>query len=95
MEEVVKSTVDKMLVKHDKLVHSEGVKVCSHTQRVKDEWVQHTVMIDDCQTPFTFRRTKKYKSLNGARVNITYYADTQGVAGFEMDIFKVVRIKRS
>ncbi|MCL1144436.1 hypothetical protein AB4298_17520 [Shewanella sp. 10N.261.52.F9] len=91
----MKSTVDKMLVKHDKLVHSEDVKVCSHTQRIKEDWVIHTVMIDNCDTPFTFRRTKKYKSLSGARVNITYYPDKQGIAGFEMDIFKVVRIKRS
>ncbi|MCK8045402.1 hypothetical protein MSG37_10925 [Shewanella sp. 1CM18E] len=91
----MKSNVDKMLVKHDQLIHSEGVKVCSHTQRMKDDWVLHTIMIDNCDTPFTFKRTKKYKSLSGASVNMTYYADKQGIAGFEMDIFKVVRIKRS
>ncbi|WP_375087942.1 hypothetical protein [Shewanella youngdeokensis] len=84
-----------MLDEHQELTHSEDVKVQSHTQREKDEWVLHTVMIENCDTPFKFKRRKKYKSLIGANVNMTYYATTEGIAGFEMDIFKVVRIKRS
>ncbi|MCL1123761.1 hypothetical protein [Shewanella surugensis] len=87
--------VDKMLKKHDRLVHSEAMKIISHTQREKEEWVLHTLMAEGCETPFKFRRTQKYKSLAGARVNITYYSETEQLAGFEIDIFKIVRIKRA
>ncbi|HIF9364961.1 TPA: hypothetical protein ACX6RZ_000890 [Photobacterium damselae] len=52
-------------------------------------------MIETCSAPFQFRRKKKYRSLTGDRVNMTYYADSIKVAGFDMEIMKVVRIKRS
>ena len=84
-----------MLKKHDKLIHSEEMKIVSHTQREKGEWVQHTLMAEGCETPFKFRRTQQYKSLIGARVNMTYYSDVEQVAGFDVDIFKIVRIKRA
>ncbi|WP_299496754.1 hypothetical protein [uncultured Shewanella sp.] len=87
--------LDKMLKKHDKLIHSQDMKIMSHTQREKEEWVQHTLMAEGCETPFKFRRTQQYKSLTGARVNLTYYSDVEQVAGFDIDIFKIVRIKRS
>jgi hypothetical protein len=92
---VKKHPVDKMLENHDELTHSEDVKVLSHIQREKEEWVLHTVMIEGCDTPFKFKRRKKYKSLKDANVNMTYYSGTEGIAGFEIDVFKVVRIKRS
>ena len=91
----MKSPVDKMLNQHQQLVHSENVAVTSHVQREKEDWVLHTVMIADCDTPFKFKRRKKYKCLTGARVNMTYYSATEGIAGFEIDVFNVVRIKRS
>ena len=90
----MKSELDKMLTTHDKLVHSEGVKIISHTQRDVEEWVQHTVMIEGCDAPFKFRRPKKFKCLKGNRVNMTYYPETEKVAGFEIEVMKVVRIKR-
>ncbi|GIU47134.1 hypothetical protein [Shewanella algidipiscicola] len=90
----MKHVVDKMLDKHDGLVHSEGVKILSHTQRETDEWVQHTVMIEGCDAPFKFKRTKKYRSLQGQKVNMTYYPEVETVAGLEFEVMKVVRIKR-
>ena len=90
----MKSQLDKMLTTHDKLVHSEGVKIISRTQRDVEEWVQHTVMIEGCDAPFKFRRPKKFKCLKGNRVNMTYYPETEKVAGFEIEVMKVVRIKR-
>ena len=89
----MKSPVDRLLVKHENLVHSEGVKVVSHTQREDDEWVLHTLMIEGCDAPFKFRRKKKYRSLKGQRVNMTYYPEIETVAGFEIETMKVVRVK--
>ncbi|GAA4876067.1 hypothetical protein [Ferrimonas pelagia] len=89
------SDPDKMLKKHQQLTHSEGVKVASHTQRESGDWVLHTLMLEGHDVPFKFRRPKGYQSLKGQRVNLTYYAATESVAGFEMEIMKVVRIKRS
>ncbi|WP_394201737.1 hypothetical protein [Shewanella waksmanii] len=90
----MKHVVDQMLDKHKQLVHSEGVKILSHTQRDVDDWVQHTVMIEGCDAPFKFKRTKRFRSLQGQKVNMTYYPETENVAGFDFEIMKVVRIKR-
>ncbi len=90
----MKDVVDKMLGKHPKLVHSEGVKVLSHTQREVAEWVLHTITIEGCDAPFKFKRSKKYRSLQGQKVNVTYYPETETIAGFEIEVMKVVRIKR-
>ncbi|MGF1730039.1 hypothetical protein [Photobacterium kasasachensis] len=89
----MKSPVDKLLHSHESLVHSEGVKVLSHTQREDGEWVQHTLMIEGCDAPFKFKRKKKYKSLKGAKVNMTYYPAVEVVAGFDIEVMKVVRVK--
>lgn len=89
----MKSPVDKLLHSHESLVHSEGVKVLSHTQREDGEWVLHTLMIEGCDAPFKFKRKKKYKSLKGAKVNMTYYPAVEVVAGFDIEVMKVVRIK--
>ncbi|WP_413112197.1 hypothetical protein [Thaumasiovibrio sp. DFM-14] len=89
----MKSPVDKLLTKHHGLVHSDGVKVVSHTQREVDDWVQHTLMIEGCDIAFKFKRKQKYKSLKGQRVNMTYYPNLESVAGFEVEVMKVVRIK--
>lgn len=89
----MQSDVKKLVKKHQQLTHSEMVKVVSHIQRDKDEWVLNTVMIEDCEVPFKYKRKKKYKSLKGARVNMTYYPTTEIVAGLEFEIMNVVRIK--
>ena len=91
----MKSDVKKLLNKHDKLVQSDGVKVSSHVQTDKDEWIINTVMIDDCNVPFKFKRQQAYKNLKGARVNMTYYPDVEMVAGIELEVMHVVRIKVS
>ena len=89
----MKSPVEKLLHSHEKLIHSEGIKVASHTQREDGDWVLHTLMVEGCDVPFKFRRKKKYKSLKGAKVNMTYYPEIETIAGFEIEVMKVVRIK--
>mgnify|MGYP001816380050 CR=1 FL=1 len=85
--------VDKLLKTHQKLTQSDSVKVISHVQRDTDDWVLNTLMIEGYDVPFKYKRKKKYKSVQGQRVNLTYYHDTEEVAGIEMEIMKVVRIK--
>ncbi len=89
------SDVKKLLKKNNDLVHSEMQKVVSHTQRNDDGWVLHTIMIEGCDAPFRFRRKQEYKKLVGARVNLTYYATTESVAGIDFEVMKVVRIKKA
>ena len=91
----MQSNPDKLIKKHQELTHSDNVKVVSHVQRDKAEWVLNTVMIEDCEVPFKYKRKQQYKSLKGARVNITYYPVVEVVAGMDFDIMSVVRIKRS
>lgn len=71
------------------------MKVTSHVQRETSDWVINTVMVEGCDVPFRFKRKKQYKNLQGQRVNLTYYPDVECVAGMNMEIMKVVRIKIS
>lgn len=91
----MKSDPEKLVEKNRKLIHSELMKVISHVQREQGEWVLHTVMADGCDAPFKYKRKSKYQSLNGARVNMTYYPAQEVVAGINFEIMKVVRIKRA
>lgn len=84
----------KLVARNNKLIHSELLKVVSHVQRDQEEWVLHTIMTEDCDVPFKFRRKGKYQSLRGARVNITYYPAQETVAGMDFEVMRVVRIKR-
>lgn len=84
---------DGLLKTHSKLVHSECAKVLSHVQRDTTDWLLNTVMIDGCDVPFKYKRKKRYRSLAGQRVNLTYYPSTEEVAGIEMEVMKVVRIR--
>ena len=84
---------EKLLKKHEKLVHSDMVKVTSHVQREKGEWFLNSLMIEGCEVPFKYKRTKKYKNLQGQRVNLTYYASTESVAGMAFEVMNVVRIR--
>ena len=93
MKTIKQSDPDKLVKKHQELTHSELVKVISHVQRDKDEWILNTVMIEDCEVPFKFKRKQQYKNLKGARVNITYYPTVEVVAGLDFEIMNVVRIK--
>lgn len=93
MKKQKQSDSARLIKKHQELTHSEMVKVVSHVQRDKDEWILNTVMIEDCEVPFKFKRKQQYKNLKGARVNITYYPTTEVVAGLDFEIMNVVRIK--
>jgi hypothetical protein len=88
-----KKTVKNLLKTHEKLVHSENVTVISHVQREQDDWFVNTVMIKGCDTPFKYKRKKVYKSLNKQQVNMTYYTSVETIAGFEIEVMNIVRIK--
>ena len=89
----MKSEPKKLISKHKNLVHSEMLKVTAHVQRESGEWIINTLMIEGCEVPFKYKRKQKYKNIKGQRVNLTYYPDTETVAGIEMEVMNVVRIK--
>lgn len=91
----MKSDVNKLLKKNEKLNQLDAAKVTSHVQRDKDEWVVNTLMLEGYDVPFKYNRKKRYKSLEGAAVNLTYYPQTELVAGLEFEVMKVVRIRRT
>ena len=91
----MKSEPDKLLERHADLVHSQMQKVVSHVQRRSGDWFLNTVMIEGHDVPFRYRRKREYRSLVGARVNLTYYPVTETVAGIAMETMKVVRIRRA
>ena len=86
---------EKLVKRHEKLTHSDMMKVSSHVQREKDGWFLNTLMIDGCDTPFRYKRKKKYNNLQGQRVNLTYYPASENVAGIDMEVMNVVRVKVS
>lgn len=90
---MAKLPVDKLLKNHPQLTHSQAVKVTSHIQRQAGEWILNTIMLDGIDVPFKYKRKKLYRELSGQRVNLTYYPATESVAGFEVEIMKVVRIR--
>ena len=87
------NAVEKLLKSHQKLNHSENMKVASHVRRDSKEWVLNTLMVEGCDVPFKYKRKKMYKNIKGQRVNLTYYVSKETVAGIEMEVMKVVRIK--
>jgi hypothetical protein len=91
----MESDPDKLLGKNKELNHLEEKKVASHVQRERDDWIINTIMLEGYDVPFKYNRKKKYKNLKGARVNLTYYAQTEKVAGLEFEVMKVVRIRIS
>ena len=68
-------------------------KVRSHVQREAGEWIINTLMLEGCDVPFKFKRKQSYKDVTGQRVNLTYYHTTETVAGIDMEVMHVVRIK--
>lgn len=89
----MKSQHEKLLQRHKQLSHSEMLKVTSHVQREQDDWILNTIMIEDCDIPFKYKRKKLYKNLKGQCVNLTYYSGMETVAGMDLEIMRVVRIK--
>ncbi len=91
----MKSDVDKLLEKNRQLNQLDMARVVSHVQREKDGWVLNTVMLDGYDVPFRYSRKKLYRSLQGARVNLTYYPQLEQVGGLDVEIMKVVRIRQA
>ena len=91
----MKTNPEKILKKHKETIHSDMKKVVSHVQRREGEWIINSLMIEDCEVPFKYKRTKQYKNLKGQRVNLTYYPATENIAGMSFEVMKVVRIKIS
>ena len=89
----IKSDSDALTKKHQNLIHSNDKRVLSHIQREQDDWLINTLMIEECDTPFQFKRKKAYKDLKGSRVNLTYYRDSHKLAGLDFEVMKVVRIR--
>jgi hypothetical protein len=92
---MAKSPIDKLLEKHPQLVHSEEVKVASHVQREEEDWWVNTIMLEGYDVPFKYKRKKRYQSLHGALVNITYYPSTEEIADMPFEYMKIVRLKKS
>jgi len=91
----LKSDVKKLLKKNEQLNQLDSVKVLSHVQREKGDWLLNTLMLDGYDVPFKYSRKEKYRSLEGASVNLTYYPQTDTIAGVEFEYMKVVRIRIS
>ncbi len=93
----MKSERQKLVEKHKQLNQTDNVKVVSHVQREEKDgdWIRHTLMLENIDVPFIYRRKQQYQSLKGARVNVTYYRHVEEVAGVAFETMKVVRIKRS
>lgn len=91
IQSMMKTDSKKLIQKHEKLIHTDNIKVVSHVQREKDDWFINTLMFENIDTPFKYKRKKLYKSLVSHRVNITYYIGSESIAGFDID----VRIKVS
>ncbi|WP_416307613.1 hypothetical protein [Neptunicella sp. SCSIO 80796] len=86
---------DKLLAIHQQLTQTDNAKVISHVEREIDDWYLNTLMIENCEVPFKFKRKQQYQNLKGARVNLSYYPATEQVAGMDFEVMNVVRIKRS
>lgn len=91
----MKSDVNKLLKKNEQLNQLDSVKVISHVQRESGDWFINTLMLEGYGVPFKYSRKKTYRSLQGAQVNLTYYPQTEHVAGMEFETMKIVRIRRS
>ena len=89
------SDVRKLLKKHGQLNQLDAVKVLSHVQREKDDWILNTIMLEGYDVPFQYNRKTLYKNLAGARVNLTFYPESKTVAGIVFEMMRVVRIRRS
>ena len=89
------SDVKKLLKKHGQLNQLDNVKVESHVQRDKDDRVINTIMLEGYDVPFKYKRKTVYKSLKGSRVNLTFYPETESIAGVVFEVMNVVRIRRS
>lgn len=91
----MKSEVDKLLERNPRLNQLNMARVVSHVQRENGGWVLNTIMLAGYDVPFKYRRKRLYRSLKGARINLTYYPQSEQVAGMDIEVMKVVRLKRA
>jgi len=91
----LKSEVDKLLEKHQQLNQLDFIKVVSHVQRKSNGWILNTILLEGYDVAFKYSRKTTYRSLEGARINLTYYPQNEWVAGLEIETMKVVRIRKS
>ena len=89
----IRTEPEKLLKKHQQLVHSDMLKVTSHVQRTEGDWIVNTLMIEGCPAPFRFKRKQAYRNITGQRVNLTYYTSSETVGGMEFEVMNVVRIR--
>ena len=89
----MKTGPEKYLKKHRELVHSDMLRVTSHVQKERGEWIVNTLMIEGCSAPFRFRRKQPYRNIKGQRVSLTYYPASETVGGIEFEVMNVVRIR--
>ena len=89
------SDLKKLLKNHEQLNQLDHVKVESHVQRSTDDWVINTIMLEGYDVAFKYKRKKVYKNLKGAQVNLTFYPETESIAGIAFEVMHVVRIRRS
>ena len=84
---------EKLLKRHQRLVHSDMLKVTSHVQRNEGDWIVNTLMVEGCSAPFRFKRKQAYRNIKGQRVNLTYYPASETVGGVAFEVMNVVRIR--
>ena len=89
----MKTDSQKLIKKHDKLIQTDNLKVSSHVQREDNEWFINTLMFEHISAPFKYKRKQRYSSLVGNMVNITYYISNESVAGLDIEVMNIVRIK--
>ena len=89
------SDAKKLLKKNEQLNQLDAARVSSHVQRADGEWIVNTLVLEGYAVPFKYKRKKMYRSLQGAYVNLTYYPETEQVAGMDFEMMKVVRVRRS
>ena len=52
----MKPEPEKLLEKHNQLVHSDMLKVTSHVQRNDGDWILNTIMVEGYDVPFRYKR---------------------------------------
>jgi hypothetical protein len=86
---------EKLIKKHPQLTLSTDKKVISHVQRNDGEWIHNTLMVEGSDVPFKYKRKKKYQSLKGALVNLSYYPETKEIGSLVFETMKVVKVNRA
>jgi len=90
MPDVKKQTKD-----DPQLIHLEGARVVSHRQLKKNDSVLNTLVLEGHDVPFQFRRKTAFRSLLGARVNLSYYPESRTAGDKTFKTMRIVKIRRA